>query len=280
MNRSAAQDRTDFTERVRRQLASRYRGTNLAVDDARFAIRVTAPGIDVTLPLAPLEHGCVHDPASAASQIAAFVRSVERQLTPTSPTRIMLSRLLWCVRSREYLAGLRRSDALSQRPLAGDLIAFVSETLPGSVMRGVARDEWEAEGHDEEAVRAAADANTRARFDGLPARIRGARRVPRDGWRLGGDTLFQGSALLVPDVLLAIRDRAEGDALIALPDRSVLLAVAANAPGAPRFEQRVLREWREAMNPCSHSLLVSDGTALRALPRRGRRLDLLSWLRD
>ena len=47
-------DRGTFAERVRLQLLSRYRGSDVEVDTSRFALHVTGSGIDLMLPLAPL----------------------------------------------------------------------------------------------------------------------------------------------------------------------------------------------------------------------------------
>jgi hypothetical protein len=82
-------------------------------------------------------------------------------------------------------------------------------------------------------------------------------------------------------VLVAFATRSGGDVLLAVPDRSVLLALPAALPSADRFSMRVLRAWREAMNPLSRDILVSDGTTLRKLERPGGRprFELLGWLR-
>ena len=47
------------------------------------------------------------------------------------------------------------------------MTAFVAEELPGSIMRGVPRDEWTALGLSDEDVRATATANTAQRFEPL-----------------------------------------------------------------------------------------------------------------
>ena len=66
-----------------------------------------------------------------------------------------------------------------------------------------------------------------------------------------------------------------------MPDRSVVLAIPSGLPGAVRFRMRVVREWREAMNPVSRALLVTDGVSLRSEERHPRRsgFELLGWLR-
>ena len=273
-------DRTEFAARVRLAVEARYRGKAVDVDLSRFALRVVAPGIDVALPLAPLQHSCQREPAKTAQLISAFVRSVERQLTPATEAPFRLAAVIWCVRTQRYLAELARSDELLTAPVGGDLVAFVAETLPGSIMQGVPRESWERDGHTEAEVRAGADGNTAAHFAALRDRIGGAERIPADGWRLASDSLFQGSIILVPEILRAFVGRAGCDVLYGLPDRGVVRVIPVDAPGADHFTQRVVREWREAMNPCSRTILRSDGSTLDAMPVRARGMPLMGWLRD
>ena len=213
--------------------------------------------------------------------IADFIRQAERQLSPRTGVSVDLDRVLWCVRSRRYLAGLNRAGELLTREVPGDMVAFVAEALPASMMRGVPAGDLAGAGIDEAAVTERADANTQSRFSALAGRIRAADRIPADGWRVSSDTLFQGSALLAPAVLSAFAQRAGGDVLLAAPDRSLVLALPVALPSADRFSMRVLRAWREAMNPVSRAVLVTDGTSVRKVERRadGPRLELLSWLR-
>ena len=273
-------ERRDFAERLCRQLRARYPGVEVTVDPDAFALRVRGAGSDASLALGPLLQACRREPAREASHIAGFVRGAERQLSPRSGTAVSPSRLLWCVRGERYLEGLARGGELVTRPLGAGMVAFIAEELPGSLMRGLAAGDLEAAGLDAAAARRGADANTRERFSSLPGRIRSADRIPADGWRLGSDVLFQGSALLVPEVLDAFAERSGGDVLLAVPDRSTLLAIPAAIPGAARFHLRVTREWREAMNPVSHEVLVTDGAGLRPVERAQRppRWELLGWL--
>jgi hypothetical protein len=277
------EDRAAFAERLRLQFAARHRNLEVEADPARLSLRLRGPGIDVALPLAPLHLDCLRHPERTASLIADFVNTSEARLTPQAAKTggLSLARLLWCVRTRGHLADFSRASELLTVPLAADLVAFVAETLPGSYMRGMPRDEWAGTCADDE-VRAAADANTAARFGALAARIRAAGRVARDGWRVGADALFQGSVLMVPDVRAALVERAGGEVLIAHPDRSLVLAIPAGSPAVENFRRRVLRSWREGMNPVSRAVLVTDGDRLeesRAAAERSR-LGLLDWLRS
>ena len=273
-------DRGAFAERIRLQLTSRYRGVAVEVDPVRFALHVTAPGIDSTLPLSPLHHACLREPERAPALITEYVSSVERQLTPRTGTELSTRRLVWCVRTRAYLAELARASDLLVVDIATTLSAFVAEDLPGSIMRGVPREEWAALGLSDDEIRAIASANTEARFAPLVQRIRTIERIPADGWRMAGDVLYQGSILMAPPVLAALVERSAGDVLVATPDRGVVLAIPASQPNAERFHRRVLREWREAMNPCSHEVLRTDGAHVSSVPRPRPRAGalVLPWL--
>jgi hypothetical protein len=273
-------DRDSFAERIRLQLTSRYRGARVEVDPARFALHVTAPGIDSTLPLSPLHHACLREPERVPALITEYVGSVERQLTPRTGTELSTRRLVWCVRTRAYLAEMARASDLLVVDIANTLSAFVAEDLPGSIMRGVPRNEWDALGLSDGEIRAIASANTEERFAPLVQRIHTIERIPADGWRMAGDVLYQGSVLMAPLVLGALAERSAGDVLMATPDRGVVLAIPASQPNAERFHRRVLREWREAMNPCSHEVLRTDGVAVWSVPRPRPRAGavVLPWL--
>ena len=281
------QDRAAFTERLRLQFAARHRNLEVEADPDRLALHVRGEGVDVVLPLSPLRLDCLRTPERTPQLIANFVHASENRLTPGavpdgSPGRgVSLSRVLWCVRSREHLADFSRADELLTVPVAADLVAFVAEALPGSYMRGVPREEWGSTVGDDE-LRRAADANTAARFAALPERIRSAGRVARDGWRIASDSLFQGSVLMVPEVRAALVERAGGEVLLANPERAVVLAIPARSPATEAFRRRVLRTWREALNPVSRAVLVSDGEHLRESRPGALRshLGLLDWLRS
>lgn len=273
-------DRVAFAERIRLQVLSRYRGTTVEVDPARYALRVRGREVDVTLPLAALFATCEHDPSRTSAHVAEFVAAVEPRLVPAAQTRLSLARVLWCVRTRRYLQSLARSDALLTHDIEGDLVAFVAESLPGQVMRGVARSEWESAGTDVTSVRRSADENTERRFARTAERIAGIDRIPADGWRLAGDSLYQGSIVMVPALLRAFYERAGGDVLIGLPDRALALILPASLPSAEGFQRRVTQQFREAMNPCSRQVLRYDGTRLRGAEKGRRPPALLPWLND
>ncbi len=147
-------------------------------------------------------------------------------------------------------------------------------------MRGVPQAEWQSTGIEVATARRAADENTASRFTRVLERIATIDRIPADGWRLAGDSLYQGSIVMVPALLRALVERSGGDILIGLPDRAVALIIPASLPAAATFGQRVLQEWRESMNPCSREVLRSDGNTLRAVEHGRRTTSLLPWLND
>ena len=120
---------------------------------------------------------------------------------------------------RAYLAELARASDLLVVEIATTLSAFVAEDVPGSIMRGVPREEWDARGLSDDEIRAIASVNTEERFAPLVQRINTIERIPADGWRMAGDVLYQGSVLMAPLVLAALVERSAGDVLVATPDR-------------------------------------------------------------
>lgn len=275
-------ERGAFAERIRLQLIARYRSANVAVDAARFALRVTGSGLDLMLPLAPLYHACERQPDRVPALIGEYVASVDHQLTPQPAVALSTSRLLWCVRNERFLAGHGRVGDLLRAPIGADMSAFVAEELPGSIMRGVPRDEWTSVGLSDEDVQRAATLNTADRFEPLVGRLARTDRIPADGWRVASEPLFQGSLLMAPRVLAAFAERAGGEVLLGVPDRGAVLALAASLPSSDRFQRRVLKEWRDAMNPCSRELLITDGQRLRGVSRRSRTSGpvVLPWLAE
>ena len=275
-------ERAAFAERISLQLRARYPGSSIQLDPARYALRIQSPGVDVALPLAALHNAVDREPQRTATLIADFVRSVEGRLVPQADETFSLDRVLWCVRSEHYLQGVGRRDELLVDALGGDIAAFVAESLPGMVMRGIPRGESLLAAVEPQALRAAATENTARRFDRLLERVAGIARVPADGWRLSGDSLYQGSILVVPALLKAFVERAGEDVLIGIPDRGVALVIPASAPGAERFAQRVSAEFSESMNPCSRTVLRSDGHKLRVATdvRRRRPTPLMPWLHE
>ena len=99
-------------------------------------------------------------------------------------------------------------------------------------------------------------------------------------WELGFADFWK--EITAPRVLAAFAERAGGDVLLGAPDRGAVLALPASLPSSDRFQRRVLKEWREAMNPCSRELLITDGQRLRAVSRRSQTSGpvVLPWLAE
>jgi len=277
--------RAAFSERLRLQFSARYRDMVVDIDPDRFALWLRGPGLaELSLPLTPLYNECQRQPSRVSKLIGDFVNASESRLVRRSPAALSLSRVMWCVRSREYLDSHSAAGELLTMQVAGSLVAFAAESLPNAVMRGLPRSEWTGAEMSDDQVRAAADRNTRAHFAPVTERIAEADRIPRDGWRLAGDPVFQSSLLTVTPVLRALRERAGREVLLAAPERSAVLALPVPEPAdeaeIARFRQRVLRTFRESMHPLSREVLVTDGEGLRELSRSGReRLSLLERLR-
>src|SRR5258708_16468257 len=127
-------DRDAFAERVRIQLAARHPQLTVVADTSRYGLRLTGPGVDVRLPLLPLQAACIRDPSRAALLIADFVRQTETGITPTTPTAVPLARLTWCVRTTEYLSDHSREGDLLVREVARSLGPVAVRQPPHSVM--------------------------------------------------------------------------------------------------------------------------------------------------
>lgn len=183
-----------------------------------------------------------------AERISRWVREMEGVMRPSF--EFSAEDLLWCVRSDRYLDDVAR-DSLITLPLAGDLVAFCAASLPGSVMRGVATYHLDERGMSEEDARTHATNGTLRRMQGTLDKIAAAARQPRDGWRLQGDILFQGSLLALKEGRDALRGLCQGDILVGVPDRGTLLCIAPSAPGEAGFSDRVRRAYRESFDPCS-----------------------------
>lgn len=271
-----------FVDRLRLQFQARYRDLVVESDYERLSLRLHGPGLpDTTLPLAPLYHDCQRSPSRAPRLISDFVAAAEARLVRRSPLALSLSRVLWCVRTTEYLEAHSGAGELLTRPVAGSLVAFAAESLPNAVMRGLPREEWTAAGLDDEDVRRAAQGNTESRFAAIAERIAATERIPRDGWRLAGDLLFQASLLTVPAVIGALTERVGGPVALAVPERNAVLAIPLSTDEElTRFRQRVLRTFRETLHPLSREVFVAEGEDLRLLePPRRPRISLLDRLR-
>ena len=78
----SAAERDAFAQRMRTQVQSRYSDAQVDIDADRFALRVTGPGMDSTLPLAPLFQATRRDSANTAALITQYMATLETHLTP------------------------------------------------------------------------------------------------------------------------------------------------------------------------------------------------------
>lgn len=175
--------------------------------------------------------------------------------------------LILCVRSTRYMQGVRQEELVS-RAVCGDLHAFVAARQPGLVMQGLSQGALLQAGLDAGLAWDTAQSNTEAHFAPLVDRLSGSGRNPRDGWRLRGDVLFQGSVLLVPAVLEALHSLAGQELWLGIPERGTLLAIGKGAEGAPLFPDRVRREFRRAMEPCSSLVFIFGEDGLKVADTR------------
>src|SRR5437879_1414719 len=120
--------REAFLERLRLQLEARYTGLEVEAEPARFAVRLRGAGLDTSLPLTPLYEDCLRAPSRTPRRIIDFVNAAAGQLARRAPGGLSLSRVLWCVRTAEYLEDHSGAPDLLTAPVAGPLVAFAAES--------------------------------------------------------------------------------------------------------------------------------------------------------
>ena len=131
------------------------------------------------------------------------------------------------MRNDHFLGSHGRVGDLLRAPVGADMSAFIAEELPGSIMRGVPRDEWMAIGLSDEDTDASPNSNTAERFEPLVARVR--RRIaspPTDGGSHG--SALSGQRVDGAALLAAFAERAGGEVLFGVPDRGAVLALPAD----------------------------------------------------
>ncbi len=222
--------------------------------------------------------------ASAPEEIGRFVAAVAPRLAAATAAPPGAENpvpdpaaLLWCVRAGRDVRAHRRARELVLRDLPAGLCAFVAEALPGEIMRGVSQPAAAQAGVSEAALRAHADENTAARFQGWVGSLD---RIPTASpWRFGGDVLFTTSLLLVPEFLRTLAERGGGSARLAAPARALVLAGPGSEPDGARFAREVRRVFRTTPNAVSAAVLRTDGRALQAEPARmpGARRSWWPW---
>ena len=268
--------RAEFQLRLLTQLRSRYPDWTLDGAPDGFGIRARKQTAQVTLTLDTLYESCRRDEASTPARISSFVaatgpRLAAAEASPGSGPGPDPEALVWCVRLEKVVRGYSRSPELVTRPLPGGLLAFVSEALPGEVMRGVSAEEAAAAGLSPERLVELADRNTSLRLGGWREVLDG--RPGQRRWLFSEDTLFSSSLLLVPEFLEAVARKGGGEAALLVPDRGMVVAAVGDAAGPPQLRHLARRLYGMARSPLIPQVLTTDGRSLsmhpaEAQPRR------------
>ena len=268
--------RQEFQLRLLTQLRARYPDWSLEAAPDGFGILARKDRARVTLTLETLYGSCRQEEAATPALISSFVAAAAPRLaaaeaSPESGAAPDPDALVWCVRLEKVVRGYSRSPELVTRPLPGGLLAFVSEALPGEVMRGVSATEAEAAGLSAEHLAEMADRNTSLRLGGWRETLDqhpGQRR-----WLFSDDPLFASSLLVVPEFLAALAQRGGGEAALLVPDRGMVVGAVGEAAGPPQLQHLSRRLYGMARSPLIPQVLATDGTTVvlhpaEAVPRR------------
>lgn len=216
-----------FTCRVAEALRARITGFEVR-ESAAFTILVQTPEGEGVLQanLDNLWNGCEQTPDQCDAAIdyyaEAAAQTLEQLETPAQPTRENLRAVL---KSEHWLRDIEaqtpdpEQNGILARPFVGDIVVVYVIDMPNS-MRALTRGELAELGLDEEELDRLALANLEAALTEFP------RRPVREGSGLGslqaGDS-YEGSRLLLHDRWAAIADEVEGDLLVAVPSRDLVL---------------------------------------------------------
>ncbi len=268
--------RREFQLRLLTQLRARYPDWALEAAPDGFGVLARKERALVTLTLETLHGSCVQEPAATPALISSFVAAAAPRLaaaeaSPDSGAAPDPDALLWCVRLEKVVRSYSRSPELVTRPLPGGLLAFVSEALPGEVMRGVSTAEAGAAGLAPERLAELADRNTSLRLGGWREILNqhpGQRR-----WLFSEDPLFSSSLVVVPEFLAALAQRGGGEAALLVPDRGMVVGAVGEAASPAQLQHLSRRLYGMARNPLIPQLLATDGTTVvlhpaEAVPRR------------
>ena len=268
--------RQEFQLRLLTQLRARYPDWSLEAAPDGFGILARKDRARVTLTLETLYGSCRQEEAATPALISSFVAAAAPRLaaaeaSPESGPAPDPDALVWCVRLEKVVRRYSRSPELVTRSLPGGLVAFVSEALPGEVMRGVSATEAEAAGLPPERLAAMADRNTSLRLGGWRGTLDqhpGQRR-----WLFSDDPLFSSSLVVVPEFLAALAQRGGGEAALLVPDRGMVVGAVGEAAGPPQLQHLSRRLYGMARSPLIPQVLATDGTTVvlhpvEAAPRR------------
>lgn len=265
--------RRQFQERILNQLRARYPEWEFAPVPDGFAVGAKLGRAQVVISLATLHETTRRPEASAPEEIARFVSSTGPRLaaaeaSPEAQAAPDPEALVWCVRPLRMIQRFTRADELVLRPLPAGLVAFVSESLPGEVMRGVSADEAKAVGMDRAELEARSDRNTALHLRQWRQVL--AERPSQNRWLFTEDTLFSSSLLLVPEFLREVAERGGGSAGILVPDRGMVVAAVREAAQPEQLQHIARRLYGIARSPLIPQMLITDGVGLALHPAEER----------
>jgi len=272
-------DRQRFLARMLVQLRSRYSGWEFSPASDSFGIAARKDHARVSLSLTTLHQSSLRPGAAVPEEISRFVAAAGPRLSAAQDSPELDSgtpdqeALVWCVRAERAIRRYPRADELVTRQLPGGLLAFVSEALPGEIMRGISRHDAQAAGLSEEELAARADHNTAARLGRWSEHL--AKPPEHDRWLFTDDVLFSSSLLLVEPFLKEVAHRGGGEATLLVPDRGMLVAAVGEGASPDQLRRVSSRLYKLAISPLIPYLLVTDGREIQLHPseRRERR----SW---
>ena|GEM_PF-2835874 len=274
-----------FQDRLLNQFRARYPGWEFSAREDDFAVLAKKSQAEVAISLETLYAESSRTAASVPDEITRFVSAAGPRLSTAEqhpgqvgPGGPDPGALVWCVRAERSIRSYRRYPELASHELAGGLIAFVAETLPGDAMRGVSRDDAAASGLSEEDLIRHADHNTSLRLSRWRRELQTAQDQQR--WLFADDILFSSSLLLVPAFLERLVQLGEGKVALAAPDRALVVAGVGAAAAAEAMVPIVRRLYRLASFPLSPVLLTTDGQGVALHPAEVRNARTKpGWLR-
>ncbi len=268
--------RGEFQLRLLTQLRSRYPDWSLEAAPDGFGVLARKDRAQVTLTLETLYASCRQEEVSTPARISSFVaaagpRLAAAEASPESGAAPDPDALMWCVRLERVVRGYSRSPELVTRPLPGGLLAFVSEALPGEVMRGVSAEEAGAAGLAPDRLAEMADRNTALRLQGWREILN--QHSAQRRWLFSEDPLFSSSLLLVPEFLAALAQRGGGEAALLVPDRGMVVGAVGEAAAPPQLQHLARRLYGMAKSPLIPQVLATDGSSVvlhpaESVPRR------------
>jgi hypothetical protein len=273
-----------FQDRLLNQFRARYPGWEFSARADDFAVLAKKSQAEVAISLETV-YAESSRAVSLPDEITRFVNSVGPRLSTAEqhpgqvgPGGPDPGALVWCVRAERSIRSYRRYPELASHELAGGLIAFVAEALPGDAMRGVSRDDAAASGlRDADLIRHA-DHNTSLRLSRWQTVLEAA--TDQQRWVFADDILFSSSLLLVPAFLERLVQLGEGRVALAVPDRALVVAGVGAAAAPEAMVPIVRRLYRLASFPLSPVLLTTDGAGVQLHPAEVRKASTKpGWLR-